>query len=940
MAPNITKPPDDAPVLTIRGAAENNLRGVDVDIRHGTIVAITGVSGSGKSSLAFDTVFAEARRRFLLTAGGAATAFAERLSPPEVERLEGLPPALAIAQARQRPSSRSTAATVTGIADVLRVLFARAGQAHCLRCDTPLRVQRFDEVCEIAAGRPEGTRLVILAPLGAVDDGAAATERLADVERAGFRRLRVDGETKLLDEVAAGELAGTRLEVVVDRVVVKAESRRRLRGSIEAAADAGGGAVILVDHDSGDEQRFSVRPGCAACGATFPEITPALFSFNSPAGACPACRGTGQSAEAAFERLLSPGEAPASVLAPLWERFGHKELRKELTAFARRAPADLDAPLSEWGEAAVEALWQGESSDLRGAFPGLRRRLSALLGRSDDPAEAAWLEERADSTATPCATCGGRRFSPAALAVRVDGDSLADWLARPVARLRPRLDDLDLAPELRAPAQRLLESLRISLTSLEDLGLSYLTLDRRARSLSAGELQRLHLVAALGTGLSQVLYVLDEPSAGLHARDTDRLRAALARLRDRGNTLLLVEHDLDLIGGADAVIEIGPGAGREGGRLVAEGPPDGLAQGNTPTGLALAGAGALPSRARQAGAGGWLRLRRARGHNLQELDVDIPLACLACVSGVSGSGKSSLVHDTLYPLLSARLQGGERHPLPVDGIDGVEQLERVVAVDQAPIGRSSRSNAATYTGLMAPLRDLFSQVPEARLRGYTPGQFSFNSRGACEACGGSGREAAGEEFDDLPLPCPVCGGSRYRREVLEIRYADLTIADVLRLSVAEALERFAPVPEAARRLQLLVDLGLGYLHLGQPASTLSGGEAQRVKLAAELGRPLQEHTLYILDEPTSGLHRQDTVFLVELLQRLVERNNSVLVVEHDLGVIAAADHIIDLGPESGEEGGRVVVAGPPEVVAACEASHTGRHLAARLSHTRSHSKGV
>jgi excinuclease ABC subunit A len=915
--------------IEIRGAWEHNLRNVDVDLVHGQIIAITGVSGSGKSSLAFDTVYAEARRRFLLTAGESAAAFADRLQPPRVERIDGLRPALAIAQARQRPSARSTAGTVTGIADFLRLLFARVGRARCLNCGEAVDIHRFEEVCEQAAGRAEGTRLVVLAPLVTPTDGDEAAACMDHVERSGFRRLRIAGEVQLLEDVDITQVIGQPLDVVVDRVVINENSRGRLRGSLQAASEASEGAIVLLDHDTGLEQRFSIRPACAGCGTAFPEITPALFSFNSPTGACPDCRGIGLSADTAFARLLSPGEAPAPLLAPLWERFGHRRLHTDFDAFCARAGVDSSTPLAEWPAAAADALWEGESGRKRGTFRGLRRWLTGQMGRTQDRGEAAWLEDLAgEGGGTECTTCAGQRLSQAALAVKIDGGNIAEFTCLPVAEAVQRIQSLQVPEELTEVAGHILRSVRGALATLVELGLGYLALDRRARSLSAGELQRLHLVAALGSGLSQVLYVLDEPSAGLHSRDTERLGTALRRLRDAGNTVLLVEHDLDLIAAADGVVELGPGAGIEGGQIVAMGVPESIASADTATGRALSRRrSATGSRGRPAGHGGWLELTGARGHNLRNIDVAIPLGCLVGVSGVSGSGKSSLVHDTLHPVLCDRLQRGERRPLAFTEICGVEHLERVVAVDQAPIGRSARSNAATYTGLLSVLRDLFVALPESRLRGYRPGHFSFNSLGGCPACAGSGLDAAAEGFDDLSAPCPSCSGSRYRRAVLEIRFRDHSIADVLQRSVTETLELFANVPDAAQRLRLLADLGLGYLRLGQSASSLSGGEAQRVKLAAELGRPAQERTLYILDEPTSGLHHQDVAYLVELLQRLVDRDNTVLVIEHDLSVIAAADHVIDLGPDAGWAGGEVVVAGTPQQVAASSASHTGRYLA-------------
>jgi excinuclease ABC subunit A len=921
--------------IEVRGASEHNLQSVDMDVPHGCIMAITGVSGSGKSSLAFDTVFAEARRRFLLTAGGNAAAFADRLQPPKVERIDGLRPALAIAQARQRPSSRSTAATVTGIADHLRLLFARVGQAHCLDCGDIVAVHRFDEVCELAAGKPEGTRLVLLSPLATPTDTDAARSCMEHIERSGFRRLRVGGEMQLLEDVDLAGMIGQTLDVVVDRIVIKPDTRGRLKGSLQAAEQVGMGAVVLLDHETGQEQRFSLKPGCARCGTAFPEITPALFSFNSPTGACSVCRGTGLAAQTTFERLLSPAEAPAQVLAPLWDQFGHKKLRRELDAFCKRCGVDSSTSLSEWPGGAVRALWEGEGGK-RDTFGGLRRWLSGQQGRTDDRGEAAWLEDLiGDGDGPACPECRGQRLSPAALSVRIGGDNIADLTGHSIADAAQRIDGFLLPAASQIVADHIMRSVRAALSTLQQLGLGYLTLDRRARSLSAGELQRLHLVAALGSGLSQVLYVLDEPSAGLHARDTQRLGDALQRLRDAGNTVLLVEHDLSLIATAEHVVELGPGAGAEGGRVVASGLPAQIEAADTATGQALRGVSETSGcRTRTVGDAGWLHVTGARGHNLKSVDVSIPLGCLVCVSGVSGSGKSSLVHDTLHPALSDRLHRGERRPLAFDEFRGVELLERVVAVDQAPIGRSARSNAATYTGLMGSLRGLFVELPESKMRGYKAGHFSFNSLGACPACKGAGRDLEAEGFEDLPVPCPTCSGSRYQREVLEIRFRDQSIDDILQCSVAEAFELFANVPEAAQRLRLLAELGLGYLRLGQPASSLSGGEAQRVKLATELSRPMRERTLYILDEPTSGLHHRDVGYLLELLQRLVDRGNTVLVVEHDLAVIAAADHIIDLGPEAGADGGEVVATGTAADIAAEPRSHTGRFLAAYLAGER------
>ena len=652
--------------IEIRGAREHNLRDVDLDLPHGLLIALTGVSGSGKSSLAFDTIYAEARRRFLLTAEGGAAAFAQRLQPPRASRIEGLRPALAIAQARGRPSPRSTAATITGVADYLRLLWARVGRARCLECGEPVAAHSFEEVLERASGRPAGTRLVVTAPLAPPATEAAAGELIAEVERSGYRRILCGAETLVLEDVDPARLVGRPVDVVVDRVVVKADTRRRLRGSLKAAADLGRGRVGLVDAAAGAGERYSVRPACAACGAAFPDVSASLFSFNSPAGACPDCQGTGRSAASSPERLLSPGEPPAASLAVLWERFGHGRLKREVEGFCRRARVDPLEPLSEWPEAAARALWEGEGPRPRGRpFAGLRRWLDARAAAADDPAERAWLEELQEDGAgdSACPGCGGRRLSAAALAVRVGGDSIADLTGRTLAEAAEWLDGVVIPPEQRALADHILAVVRGAVAVMVDLGLGYLTLDRRAPTLSAGELQRLQLVAALGSGLSQVLYVLDEPSAGLHGRDTRRLGAALERLRDGGNSLLVVEHDLDLIRAADLLVELGPGAGDEGGRLLFRGPPGEMDSSDTATGRALAGE-RPERRGRTAGSGGWLELLGAGGHNLKGVDLALPLGCLVSVTGVSGSGKSSLVHHTLRPALAGRLHGSGRRPLP------------------------------------------------------------------------------------------------------------------------------------------------------------------------------------------------------------------------------------------------------------------------------------
>ena len=913
------------PTLVVREACEHNLRAVSLDLPHESLVAVSGPSGSGKTSLVLDTIYAEARRRFLAAldqGGGWRT-----LRVPKARRIDGLAPALALAGGAGRQSPRATVATLSGLYDLLRLLFARVGRPGCLHCGGRVQTHRFEEASEAAASLPDGTRLMILAPRRPRED-ETPEQVLAAIDRAGYRHVRLDGRDLLLEDIAPERIAcAQHLSVVVDRLVVKRGVTRRLQGSLQAALEAGDGQVVLSTPDAGSDLVFAVQPACAACGAPFPPLEPALFSFNSAAGACAACRGLGVQSGLSREQIFAAGRATLEgALGPLWHDFGHGDLRDRLQAFCRRHQVDPEQPVGDWPGPVAERLWRGEGRP--GRFIGLARWLERV-GAKAQGEELAYLEERLDDA--PCPSCGGARLRPESLAVELGGASIAAVGECAVAAAANWLRGLDFPATIAPVGEAIRAQIDRRLNLLQELGLEYLQLNRRADTLSSGEFQRLRLGSALSSGTTQMLYVLDEPSAGLHARDAAQLLDALRALRDAGNSVLLIEHDAALLRGADWLIDMGPGAGIAGGQVVAEGTPSEVAAADSLTGRYLGGALQLPrTRARRPQA--WLVLSGARGHNLRHLNVKWPLGALTCVTGVSGSGKSSLVSHTLHPLLAAKLHGAQRRPLPYSSCTGIEQVARVVAVDQRPIGRTTRSNAATYTGLLAPIRRLFADLPAARLRGYRPGHFSFNApEGACDLCKGRGmhrtrRGALHRLFDALEVVCPSCSGRRYRAEVLDVRFRQHHIAEVLEMSVAAASALFAAVPQVAQRLATLAEVGLGYLHLGQPATSFSGGEAQRVKLAAELGRSRQDHALYILDEPTVGLHLEDVRLLLALLQHLVDEGNTVVVVEHHIEFIAAADWVIDLGPEGGEAGGAITACGRPEEVAGAAGSHTGMHL--------------
>ena len=934
--------------MRIRGAAEHNLRSIDVDLPHGRLIGISGVSGSGKSSLAFDTIYAEARRRYLMSLPiPAAASLVGKARAPRARLIDGLAPAVAIDQGRGgRQNARSTAATLTGVHDYLRLFFARLGQARCLVCGAPVQTHRFETVFETAAGLPQETKLVVLAPARPREQ-ESISGLLERVGRNGYSRIRIDGRIVLLEEVDAvqpeltatgkdrARARGAKLEVVIDRLVVREENTTRLKGSLQAAIDIGEGQVTLLPVGSGVSGEelapasFSVKPACSRCGSPFKAITTSLFSFNSSQGACADCRGLGSEPGLEYDRVFAGGSLSIEEgLGPLWRNFGRADFHRRLTEMCDKEGIDSEVPVAELSSVdRLKRIWSGRSRQI-----GIRRLLERVAAVASGD-ELVWFEDRL--TDVPCSGCSGSRLNREALAVELPGgETIASLTARPVGEALDVLRRICFEGPQRAMGETIRAQIERQMERIASLGLGYLALDRPVQSLSSGEFQRLRLAAALGSRMTQMLYVLDEPSVGLHARDTDRLAVELTQMRDDGNTVIVVEHDLELLKKVDYLVDMGPGAGVEGGRVEACGTPDEVAESCSSTGAYVAAASRrlCARRARQIGEHGWLTLEKARGHNLRDVTLQIPLATFVSITGVSGSGKSSLIHKTLYPALAAQLHKAETRPLAFAGCAGVDQIDRVVAVDQKPIGRSSRSNAATYTGLFGPLRSLFAELPDSRVRGYGPSHFSFNSTvGACEECSGTGCRDDGTGsglLEDLQIRCHACSGTRYRSDILEIRYRDHSISDVLDLSVRQAFDLFEPIPDIARRLDTLRELGLGYLHLGQPASSLSGGEAQRVKLSTELSRSRREgRTLYILDEPTTGLHLKDVQYLVDLLQKFVDSGNTVVVVEHNVDLIAASDHVVDLGPEAGAAGGEIVVAGSPADVAACEHSHTGAFLA-------------
>ncbi|MDI6711304.1 MAG: excinuclease ABC subunit UvrA [Bacillota bacterium] len=932
--------------IVVKGARVHNLKNIDVEIPRDRLVVLTGLSGSGKSSLAFDTIYAEGQRRYVESLSAYARQFLGQMNKPDVDYIEGLSPAISIDQKARSHNPRSTVGTVTEIYDYLRLLFARIGRPHCPHCGHPIAGQAIEQMVDQIMALPEDTRLQVLAPVVRGKKGEHGRV-LEDARRGGFVRLRVDGELReTAEDIRLDKNRKHNIEIVVDRLVVRSGIASRLADSLETAAKLAGGLVVIDLPDRGEEQVLSQNLACVDCGFSFSEIAPRLFSFNSPFGACPTCTGLGVRMEIDPD-LVVPDRRKSLYEGAVagwswWSSYYH--ILEGLAAHygfdlmapvARLAPEHLETILYGTRGEKVRFVYRstrGVKREYRAAFEGVIPYLTRRFKESTSDHVREEIEQLMRTR--PCPDCKGTRLKPEALAVKVGGRSIAGVAALTIREALSFCDGLDLTEREALIGRRVLKEIRARLGFLVDVGLDYLTLDRAAGTLSGGEAQRIRLATQIGSGLMGVLYVLDEPSIGLHPRDNARLLDTLKRLRDLGNTLIVVEHDEETMRTADWIIDIGPGAGVHGGRVVAAGPVEVIERHpESLTGKYLSGRLSIPvPEARRPTGERWVEILGARAHNLKSIDVAIPLGLFVCVAGVSGSGKSTLVNETLYSALARELHGARAHPGEHDAMRGLEHLDKVINIDQSPIGRTPRSNPATYTGVFTDIRELFSRTPEARVRGYKPGRFSFNVRGGrCEACQGDGIIKIEMHFlPDVYIPCEVCKGRRYNRETLEVKYKGKSVADVLDMTVDEAVEFFAPIPKIHRRLKTVQDVGLGYIRLGQPATTLSGGEAQRVKLAAELSRRATGRTLYILDEPTTGLHFADVARLLDVLHRLVEAGNTVVVIEHNLDVVKTADWIIDLGPEGGERGGRVVAAGTPEQVAAVPESHTGRFLAKLL----------
>ena len=932
--------------IIVKGARANNLKNIDVTIPRDKLVVMTGLSGSGKSSLAFDTIYAEGQRRYVESLSSYARMFLGQMDKPDVDYIEGLSPAISIDQKTTSKNPRSTVGTVTEIYDYLRLLWARVGTPHCPKCGKVIRQQTIDQIIDQVMALPEGTRIQVMAPVIRGKKGEH-TKVLEDAKRSGYVRVRADGNLYELDEeIKLEKNKKHNIEVIIDRLILRPDIQQRLTDSVETASSLSGGLVIVNLLRQERDLLFSQNYACEDCGISIEELTPRMFSFNNPYGACPTCTGLGSQLK--VDPALVVPDPALSILEGAIQASGWGNIRSDgisrmyFDALSKKYRFSLTTPWQELSDEVRQIILYGTGGEklelhydqprgkgvLYQPFEGVCTNVERRYQETQSDASKRELEEM--MAECPCPACRGRRLKKESLAVTVGEQDIYHFTTMSVTEELNWVDQLKLTDQQMLIAGRILKEIKSRLGFLQSVGLGYLTLSRSAATLSGGESQRIRLATQIGSSLMGVLYILDEPSIGLHQRDNDKLLSTMRSLRDLGNTLLVVEHDEDTMRAADYLIDIGPGAGVHGGEVVAAGTPEEvMANPDSLTGQYLCGKRKIPvPEHRRAGSGKFLKVIGAAENNLRHIDADFPLGTFTVVTGVSGSGKSSLVNEILFKRLGAELMRMKTHPGKCEKIEGIEYLDKVVDIDQSPIGRTPRSNPATYTGLFNDIRDLFASTQEAKSRGYGPGRFSFNVRGGrCEACSGDGVLKIEMHFlPDIFVPCEVCKGRRYNRETLEVRYKGKNIAEVLDMTADEAVEFFAPLPKLRKKLQTLCDVGLGYVKLGQPSTELSGGEAQRVKLATELSKQATGRTIYILDEPTTGLHAEDVRRLLEVLQRLVDTGNTVVVIEHNLDVIKCADYLIDLGPEGGDGGGTVVAAGTPEEVAACGRSYTGQYL--------------
>ncbi len=936
--------------IMIKGAREHNLKNVDLELPRDRLIVMTGLSGSGKSSLAFDTIYAEGQRRYVESLSSYARQFLGQMDKPDVDYIDGLSPAISIDQKTTSRTPRSTVGTVTEIYDYLRLLFARVGTPHCPECGREITQQTVDQIVDKVQELPERTRIQVLAPVIRGRKGEYR-QLLEDMLKQGFMRARIDGKMcELEDPPKIAKNNKHTIEIVVDRLAVRPDMQKRLTDSLETAMKLAGGLVIInilaTDERAEEDMLFSQNYACPDCGISIEELTPRMFSFNNPYGACPTCSGLGtlmkfDPAIVIPDRSLSLNGGAIAVSN--WSKTGDEDTMTHmiLAALAKHYDFSLDTPVADLPEGIEDILLYGtkgekikiayERASGKGEFLSPFEGIITNLERRYRETQSDGVKESLEAcmSATPCPVCGGQRLKREALAVTVGGISIAQLCDMPVVQAREFIRNLKLSEKNTMIAWQILREIDSRLGFLNDVGLSYLTLSRAAATLSGGEAQRIRLATQIGSSLMGVLYILDEPSIGLHQRDNQKLLGTLRHLRDIGNTLIVVEHDEETMRAADFLVDIGPGAGENGGKIIAAGSAEDIM--NTPesiTGAFLAGRRKLHVPEKRRTPTGWLTVKNARANNLKGIDVKFPLGVISCVTGVSGSGKSSLVNEILFKRLSHDLNRSRQRAGAHDGIEGLEQLDKIIAIDQSPIGRSPRSNPATYTGVFDLIRDVFAATTDAKTRGYKPNRFSFNVKGGrCEACAGDGILKIEMHFlPDVYVPCDVCKGKRYNRETLEVRYKGKNIFEVLDMTVDEAVEFFAPLPRIATKLQTLKDVGLGYIKIGQPSTTLSGGEAQRIKLATELSRRATSRTLYVLDEPTTGLHMADVQQLDGVLQKLADAGNTLVVIEHNLDIIKTADYIIDMGPEGGDQGGTVVAEGTPEQVAEVAGSYTGQYL--------------